>query len=177
MSFKRWRRGASRFCLEKTISTEMESGKAPRKKKTRRKRPRPGNSLAKGDPRVVDGVVCLLSSKLYTVYGLIGTATNSLKPYRIAIDTCSGYNLVRRDCLPPDWRTYQVPNASRPRVAGADSSPLKLTAVVRLALQFGNVTYRLPFVIANSLAVEVLLGTFFIDAHVKRIDIDKQCLD
>ena len=82
-----------------------------------------------------------------------------------------------RNCLPPDWRTYQVPNASLPRLAGADSSPLKLTVVVRLAVRLGNVTYRVPFVVADSLAVEALLRTSFIDAHVKRIDIDKQCLE
>ena len=34
-----------------------------------------------------------------------------------------------------------------------------------------------PFVIADSLAVEVLLGTSFIDVHIERIGIDKQCLD
>ena len=162
---------------EKQPRPRSRAARRREKRKTRRKRPLPGNSLAKGGPRVVYGVVCLLSSKLYTLYGSIGTATNALKPYRIAIDTCSGYNLVRRDCLPPDWRTYQVRNASLPRLAGEDSSPMKITAVVRLAVRLGNVTYRLPSVVADSLAVEVLLGTSFIDAHVRRIDVDKQCLE
>ena len=49
---------------------------------------------------MVDGVVFLLSSKLYKVYGSIDTTMNAFRAHRIAIDTCFGYNLVRRGCLP-----------------------------------------------------------------------------
>lgn len=115
--------------------------------------------------------------KLYTVYGSIGTATNAFKPYRIAVDTCSGYNIVRKNCLPPDWRSYEVPNTSLPRLVGAESSPLKLTSVVGLAVRLANVTNRLPFIVADALAVDVVLGTSFIDTHVRSSNVEQQRLD
>ena len=148
-----------------------------RGRRGRRKRPRQNASFRIGEPRVVDVVVWLLSSKLYKVYGSIAKAANAFKSHRIAIDTCSGYNLVRRDCLPPDWHSYEIPGAPLPRLAGADSNSFELTAVVRLVVRLGNVTYRLPFVLAETLAVDVLLGTSFIDLHVASIDVVNQLLE
>lgn len=96
---------------------------------------------------------------------------------RIAEDTCSGYNLIRRECLTPDWDRYVDPKATLPRLAGADHHPLRLTALVHLAVRLANKVYRLPFVVVDSLAVEVLIGTAFIDRHVRNIAIDKQRLN
>lgn len=73
--------------------------KARRRGRTRRKRPRQDKFLTKGKPRSIKGIVCLLFSKLYMVHGSIASATNKFKPYGISVDTCSSYNLVRRDFL------------------------------------------------------------------------------
>ena len=70
-----------------------------------------------------------------------------------------------------------IRDAPMPRLAGANSNPLKLSAFVRLAVRLRNKTFRVPFVVAEQLAAPVLLGTAFIDAHVPRIDIDAQKLD
>ena len=71
---------------------------------------------------------------------------------------------MRKD-LPPDWNRYVIRDAPLPRLAGANSNPLRLTAVVRLAVQLQNTTFRIPFVVAEQLSVPVLLGTAFIDAR------------
>lgn len=107
--------------------------------------------------------------------GSIGTSHRELQARSISIDTCSGYNVVARSALPPDWKSHLAPHhGPLPRLAKADSSPLPLLGVVSLAVRFANNIYRFPFVIADSLAVDVIVGTPFIDKHVRLIDIEKR---
>ena len=158
--------------------TSRDQGKRTRERgKNRRRRPKRNDLANRCAPKVVDGVICLTKSKIYNVLGSIATEDNAFKPHTIAVDTSSGYNLVRKADLPPDWTRYVIRDAPLPRLAGANSNPLKLSAVVRLAVGLRNTTFRVPFVAADQLAVPVLLGTAFIDAHVRRIDIDAQKLD
>lgn len=105
----------------------------------------------------------------------MGTTCRALTPHTIAVDTCSGYNVIAPSALPPDWQDYLVDtNEALPRLANADSSPLQLSGVVSLVVRFANNRYRLPFVIADSLAVDVLVGTPFIDTHVSNFDIERR---
>ena len=126
---------------------------------------------------VVDEVICLMTSRIYNVLGSIATEDNAFKPRAIAVDTCSGYNVMRKGDLPPEWMRYVIRDASLPLLTSSNSNPIKLGAVVRLAVQLRNKTFRVPFFVADQLAVPVLLGTAFIDAHVRCIDIDAQKLD
>ena len=117
-----------------------------------------------------------MTSKIYNILGSIATEKNAFKLYAIAVDTRSGYNLVRKSDLPPEWTRHIVRDALPPRLAGANSNPLRLTPVVHLAVRIRNTTFRVPFVVADQLAVPVLLGTAFIEAHVRSIDIEAQRL-
>ena len=49
--------------------------------------------------------------------------------------------------------------------------------MVRLAVPIRNMTFRVPFLFADQLAVPVPLGTAFIDAHVRSIEIKAQRLE
>ena len=159
------------------LGSDGQGRRKRRRIKTRRRR-RPRNDLANAvAPKVVEGVVCLMTSRIYNILGSIATEKNAYKPYTIAVDTCSGYNLVRKADLPPDWTQHVIRDAPLPRLAGANSKPLRLTAVVRLAVRIRNTTFRVPFVVADQLAVPVLLRTAFIDAHVRSIDIEAQRLE
>ena len=84
---------------------------------------------------------------------------------------------MRKAELPPDWTHYAVHDAPLPRLAGANTNPPKLTAVVQLAVRLRNTTFGIPFVVADQLRVPVLLGTAFIDVHVRSIDIEAQRLE
>lgn len=55
--------------------------------------------------------------------------------------------------------------------ARADSIPFKTSAVVRLYVFLSNVTYFVPFVVADSLVLDDLLGSALIDMHVSSIDV------
>ena len=144
---------------------------------TRRRRPMRNYLARKVAPKVVEGVVCLMKSKIYNILGSITTERNAFKPKTIAVGTCSGYNLVRKAHLPPDWTRHTVREAPSPSLAGANSNPLKLTAVARLTVRVWNTTFRFPFVVADQQAVPVLPGTAFNDAHVWRIDVESQKLE
>ena len=57
---------------------------------------------------MVNGVVCIMKSKIYNVLGSMATGGNAFKPHTIAVDTCSWKNLMRKAELPPDWNRYVV---------------------------------------------------------------------
>lgn len=63
-------------------------------------------------PKVVKGVVCLMKSKIYNVLGSIAMGNNALKPHTIAVDMSSGYNLLRKSDLSPDWTCHIVRDVS-----------------------------------------------------------------
>ena len=158
--------------------TSREQGRRTRKRsRNRRRRPKENDLAEPSTPKVVEGVICLMTSKIYNVLGSIATEGNAFKPHTITVDTFSGYNLVRKAGLPPDWTRFVVRDAPLPRLASTNSNPLKLTAVVQLAVRLRNTTFRIPFVVADQLPVPVLLGTAFIDAHFRSIEIDAQRLE
>ena len=158
--------------------TSRDQGRRTRKRgKNRRRQPKRNDPANRSAMKVFDGVICLMTTKIYNFLGSIATEDSALRPHMIAVDTCSGYNLVRKADFPPDWTRYVIRDAPLPRLAGANSNPLKLSAVVRLAIRLRNTTFRVPFVVVDQLAVPVLFGTAFIDAHARRIDIDAQKLD
>ena len=68
-----------------------DSGRRKRKRGQRRKRrPRRNDLTDKVAPKVVNGIVCLMKSKICNVLGSVATGGNVFKPHTIAVDTCSG---------------------------------------------------------------------------------------
>ena len=103
--------------------------------------------------------------------------SNAFKARKIPVNTCPGYKLVRKADLSPNWTSHIVRDAPLIRLAVVNNKPLRLTAVVRLAVRIRNTTSRIPFMVAEQLAVPVLLSTVFIEAHVRSIDIEAQNLE
>ena len=130
---------------------------------------RPFAPTAEDEPPSAEPV-CVLSSAVYEVAGSIGCDPSAMTTHRIPIDTCSGYNLIARAHLPAGWDAHIVRNAPKPRLFAADRSPLRLVCAVRLLTRLGNNVYRLPFYVAEELAVPLLLGTAFTDSHVSAIE-------
>ena len=128
--------------------TPNGSGRRKRKRGQRRKRRSRRNDLTdKVAPKIFNGVVCLMTSKIYNVLGSVAVGGNAFKPYTIAVDTCSGYNLVRKADLPVDWNRYVIRDVPLSRLAGANSNPLRLTAFVLLAVRLRNTMFLIPFVV------------------------------
>ena len=62
-------------------------------------------------------------------------------------------NIVRRDALTDGWETFLTKDAVLPTLGDASGRPLRLLGEVVLRIRFGNTTYRVPFIVAEKLAV------------------------
>ena len=80
-------------------------GRRTRRRSKNRRRRRLRNDLANAvAPKVVEGVICLMTSKICNILGSIAPEKNAFKLFTIAVGRCSGYNLVRKAGLPPTAR-------------------------------------------------------------------------
>ena len=120
-------------------------------------------------PVVRNGLVCVLSAVHYAVLGGIGPNARSLSPKIITMDTGSGYALIRKSNLPSDWERYVIEGAATTKLGDANGHALKIEAMVHLTTRLGNSIYRVPYMVVESLAVDVILGTDFMNEHVDHI--------
>ena len=95
----------------------------------------------------------------------------------IHIDTYSGVNIVRRDTLPHEWLEYREPLTDDPMLCDANRHPVRFDGVVRMKLRLANRMYTIPFLVAENLAVEVLLGTTFLNKHINAIRCVEQVVE
>ena len=89
-------------------------------------------------------------------------------PIRGVPDTGAGPNIIRERILPPDWREHAAKKPI-PRVTDASKNAMVLRGVVMLYVRIGNMTTRTHFLVASNLAVNAILGTEFIDRHLRGI--------
>lgn len=100
----------------------------------------------------------------------------AVKPHQIAVDTCSGFNIIARTSLPLELEPHKVSNTLMPRLAGAEKSSLAPPVAVWLHVRLANNLYRVQFFIADRLSVRVLLGNLYNICQVTPIDIGNQRL-
>ena len=85
-------------------------------------------------------------------------------------------NIVRQDALTDGWQTWLTKDAVLPMLGDANGRPLRLLGEIVLRIRFGNVTYRVPFIVADKLAVEVIVGTRFMNRYVNAIECRNQTI-
>ena len=117
--------------------------------------------------------VCLLSSTQYIVSGTIGSHTKLMQPHHMAFDTGCGPNVIRRSALPQGWEDSLLQDQDLPAFGDANGNPLKLMGKIVLRVRLGSATYRVLFVVAEHLAVSMIIGTSFMNRNVKGI----MCMD
>ena len=79
-------------------------------------------------------------------------------PFNAVFDTGSAMNIVERDALTDGWETLLTKDAVLPTLGDANGRPLRLLGEIVLRMRFGNNTYRVPFIVAKKLAIEVMVG-------------------
>ena len=119
------------------------------------------------------GSVCILSSTQYIVSGTIGLHPRIMQPHHMAFDTGRGPNLIRRSALPQGWEDSLLQDQDLPALGDANGNPFKLMSKIVLCVRLGSATYRVLFVVAEHLAVSVIIGTSFMNRNVKGI----MCMD
>ena len=120
-----------------------------------------------------EGRTCLLTSSHYIVSRSVGPSPSAMRPFHMAFDTGSGYNVVRLRDLPQGWENYRIPDASVPALGDANGKRLRLLGQVVLRVRFGSAMYRVSFLVAERLAVSAIIGTAFMNCHVRGI----MCMD
>ena len=98
---------------------------------------------------------------------------SAMRPFHMAFDTASGYNVIRLRDLPHRWEQYRIPDAPMPPLGDANGNRLRLLGKVALRVRFGPPMYRIAFFVAERLAVSVIIGTSFMKRHVRGI----MCMD
>ena len=112
------------------------------------------------------GSVCLLSSTHYIVSGTIGLHPRLM---HMAFDTGCVPNVIRRSALPQGWENSLLKDQDFPALGDANGNPLKLMGKIVLRVRLGSATYLVLFVVAEHLAVSVIIGTSFMNRNVKGI--------
>ena len=90
-------------------------------------------------------------------------------PFYAVFDIGSRMNIVRQDALTDGWQTWLTKDAVLSTLGDANGRPLRLLGKIFLLMRFGNTTYRVPFIAAKKLAVEVIIGTRFMNRYVNVI--------
>ena len=120
------------------------------------------------DGETQQGAVCLMATSHYTVSGSIGSHTSNMRSLLITADTGAGYNVIRKDYLPEDWQRFLVEDPKLTELGDAGGN-FDIEAVVHLSVRLGNRIYRVPFLLAEQLAVAALFGTSFMNKYVDHI--------
>ena len=103
-----------------------------------------------------------------------GLDGSTMRPFNAVFDTGSGMNIVRQDALTDGWQTWLTKDAVLPTLGDANGRPLRLLGEIVLSIRFGNTTYRVPFIVADKLAV--IVGTRFMNRYVDAIECRNQTI-
>ena len=137
----------------------------------------PKTQAVEADGETQRRAVCLMETSHYSVSGSIGSHTSNMRPLLITADTGAGCNLIRKDHPPEDWQRFPVYDPKLPEIGDANGNLIHIEAVVQLSVRLGNMIYRVPFLVAEQLAVVALLGTSFMNKHVDHIWCRSQEID
>ena len=91
----------------------------------------------------------------------------------MAFDTGSGPNVIHHSDLPQEWEEGLLQDKNLPLLGDGNGNPLKLMGKILLRVRLGSATYLVLFVVAEHLAVSVIIGTSFMNRNVKGI----RCMD
>lgn len=115
------------------------------------------------------GVICALAATQHLFDGTTRATNEVLETARFAFDTGSEVNIINQSALPPGWEHHIGKRATRPKSNDANGRPSDLSQCVWLTVRFANNLYRVKFILSAWTAVDVIIGTEFINSHVEAI--------
>ena len=59
-----------------------------------------------------------------------------MRPFHMALDTGSGYNVIRLRDLPQGWENYRIPDAFMSELGDANGNRLRLLGQIVLCVRF-----------------------------------------
>ena len=121
-------------------------------------------------PRRLDDLVCVLTATHYIVSCSVGPDPRNRRSFSAVFDAGPGLSLIRKSAPFDGWERYLVRNDPVPRLGDANGRPLRLLGVALIRARFGNSMFHLLFVVADSVAVDAIIGTRFMNQHVDAIE-------
>ena len=127
-------------------------------------------------PTYRDSTLGLLTAAHYVISCSIGLDGCTMRPFNALFETGSGMNILGQDALTDGWQTWLSKDSVLSTLGDADGRPLRLLGEIVLRIRFGNTTYRVPFIVADKLAVEFIVGTRFMNRYVNAIECGNQTI-
>ena len=84
------------------------------------------------------------------------------------LDSGAGPNLIHLRCVAEPWRAA-IKSVRSPPLIDASNRSMKALGELKLHVRIGEFYARVPFLVVTNLAVDCILGTTFLDRHVKAI--------
>ena len=84
------------------------------------------------------------------------------------LDSGAGPNLIHLRCVAEPW-CAAIKSARSPPLIDASNRSMKALGELKLHVRIGELCARVPFLVATNLTVDCILGTTFLDRHVKAI--------
>ena len=112
--------------------------------------------------------ICMLRARNYKVNCLIGRRKDMLISKIAVLDSGSGPNLVHARAVPGRWREYVKP-IQGPYLVDAQRKRITTLGSLRMIVRLGQFKALVDFIVVQNMAVDLILGTSFIDKHVKAI--------
>ena len=110
--------------------------------------------------------ISVIHAKSYKIHTSIGL--NNMYSQEAILDTGCGPCLIRRSTVRPEWLTQErLPPLTQNM--GATRSPVRITCLMDLDLQIGDLRKSITFAIVDDLAVSLLMGTAYQDRFIDTI--------
>lgn len=104
----------------------------------------------------------------YRVRISVGVTSQSMMTVASLFDTGAGPNLVNKSFIPRNWHRYVEP-IEQPQLRTATREHVNVEGVIPMFVRIGDLRVRAWFGVVENLAVDILVGTSFIDRCIRGI--------
>lgn len=117
---------------------------------------------------VTSPTVALLSKPSYKVRIQAGHCPNKLQPNTCLLDTGRGVNIINSRPIQGNCK-QKIKNHLTPKFQTAIKEPLTFLETILLLVHIGTLRDEVWFGLVENLAVDILLGTHYIERYIRRI--------
>ena len=118
--------------------------------------------------RTEQAAICFFKKQNYKVTATVGQRRALMRAITPVLDSGHGPNLIHLRCVTEPWRAAIKSAGSSPLI-DASSRSVKALGELELHVRIGSFCARVPFLVVIKLTVDCMLGTTFLDRHVKAI--------
>ena len=157
-------------CLrEKPRRTRRSDDVSPRAQPQKLRHPNPAAPVeAQPGNRTEVQAICFFKKQNYKISATVGQKQALMVAITPVLDSGAGPNVIQLRCVAESWRPSIQPDRSAALI-GASNRAMKALGEIPLFVRIGAFVARVPFLVVTSLAVDCILGTTFLDRHVKAI--------